>query len=138
MVDKYDKAQLTTIDNPGAGEYKLVPKPMPKKQMFTSNMMSATQRLSSGQRLHSVDYPSATTYNSNKYETIEHPAISGGAPNNILKLTHYDQKQKEKALNPFQTNEKSFKARIEIEEGHLGPGRYSPQNRADFCGSEFE
>ena len=42
MVDKYDKAQLTTIDNPGAGEYKLVPKPMPKKQMFTSNMMSAT------------------------------------------------------------------------------------------------
>ena len=101
VVDKYDKTQLVTMDNPGAGEYKVMPKPMPKRQMFTSNMMSATQRLSSGQRLHSVDYPSATTYNSNKYDTIQNPIVSGGAPNNILKLTHYDLKQKEKALNPF-------------------------------------
>ena len=48
VVDKYDKKQLVTMDYPGAGEYKVVPKPKPKRQMFTSNMMSATQRLGSG------------------------------------------------------------------------------------------
>ena len=138
VVTKYDKTQLHTMENPGAGSYNVLAKPMPKRQQYTSNMMSATQKMPNGQRLHSVDYPSATAYNSCNFDTIENPMVTGGAPNNILKLAEYEQKIKQKQMNPFATNEQSFKQRMEVAEGHLGPGRYSPQTRADFGGSEFQ
>ena len=87
VVDKYDKTQLHTMDNPGAGSYNVLAKPVPKRQQYTSNMASTTQKMPNGQRLHSVDYPSATTYNTCNFDTIENPMATGGAPNNILKLS---------------------------------------------------
>ena len=137
MVDKIDKVQLPTHKYPGAGAYNVQEKPVPKHQAYTSNLMSGTQKKLQGQRLHSVNYPSATAYDASNYDTIENPVITGGAPNNILKLVEYEKKVKAKRMNPFATNDKSFQRRMETITGHLGPGRYSPQTREDIGGSEF-
>jgi hypothetical protein len=80
-VSTIDKVQLPTVDYPGPGAY-VSEKFKKAKQTNSSNMMSLTSRVLNGQRLHNVDYPSATHYDAGSFNTIENPMITGGAPNN--------------------------------------------------------
>jgi hypothetical protein len=88
------------VDVPGPGAY-ISEKQLRPKQLNTSNMMSKTGRLLNGQRLHNVNYPSATHYDTNNFNTIENPMVTGGAPNNGLTLQKFEMAKTQRALNPF-------------------------------------
>ena len=108
-VHKVNKAepQGRTLFVPGPGQYKTTSKLMPNEQRFTSNMMSKTKRELQGQPLHAANYPSATHYDTRDYDTIENPMVTGGSPSNILALSKYESMKRNKASNPFKTEEKS-------------------------------
>ena len=100
--------QAPWVDNPGPGEYLKSKKVRSGEQYKTSNMMSKTERLLHGQPLHNAKYPSVSTYDNDNFNTIENPIISGGAPGNPTALLKFEERLREKALNPFKTNDASF------------------------------
>lgn len=137
-VSTIDKVQLPTVDVPGPGTY-LEDKFTKRKQYNTSNMMSKTTKILNGQHLHASNYPSATQYNTANFNTIEHPIVTGGAPNNVLALKKYEMAKTQKALNPFQTNDLSHEKKVIEQNSNMGPGKYSPEQMGKtFGGSEFE
>ena len=95
-------------------------------------MMSNTSRTFNGQILHNAMYPSATHYDTIKFNTIENPMITGGSPNNTLTLKKYEKSLREKLMNPFRTNDVSHDKTVLIENQHLGPGLYSPSYPDDI------
>ena len=53
-------------------------------------MMSKTTKMLHGQRLHNVQYPSATHYDTSNFETIDNPMIqSGGGANNPMTMSKF-------------------------------------------------
>ena len=69
---------------------------------------------------------------------MSNPMMTGGSPNNSLTLTKYENHLKDKAVNPFKTNDLSRENTVIKETSHLGPGLYSPQYRNEIGGSEFQ
>lgn len=137
-VTTIDRVQMPHIDNPGPGDYIHERKKRPKQEN-TSNMMSQTSRLFNGQRLHNVNYPSATHYDTASFNTIENPMVTGGAPNNgPLALQKFEMAQTQKALNPFQTSDLSHEKTVQEQTAHLGPGAYNHEHCHSIGQSEFE
>lgn len=96
--------------------------------------------------LHAANYPSATHYDTRDYDTIENPMVTGGSPSNVLALTKYESMKRNKANNPFKTDEKShdnvlkmsnFDKNTLAQTAQVGPGRYSPQNVNSIGGTDY-
>jgi hypothetical protein len=123
------------LDNPGPGDY-ITPRQVKPAQLFTSNMSSRTQR---GLPLHTAKNPSPTAYTAEKYKSIEHPFISGGAPSNQLSLMKFEEHLRQKAANPFShAPDYSAKDKNDRETAKLGPGMYSPQGNQEIGGTFLE
>ena len=58
--------------------------------------------------MHAANYPSATYYETRDFDTIENPMVTGGSPANVLALTKYESMKRNKANNPFKTEERSY------------------------------
>lgn len=137
-----DKVQMPGIMNPGPGDY-IHPEEAKKAQHYTSNMTSKTQRNLHGQPLYTEKNPSPNAYKSEKFKSIEHPFISGGAPNNPTSLVKFEQALLEKHSNPFVPGvghgiAYSAKDKLDRETANLGPGMYSPQGSQEIGGSFLE
>ena len=74
----------------------------------------------------SIDNPSATQYEVEKFNTITNPMVTGGGPNNPLSLQKFENALKEKLSNPFKTNQKESRISPLQQTEKVGPGLYNP------------
>jgi len=81
--------QIPQVDNPGPGQYQHEQK---SKNISNASyhMMSKTMKVLNGQLLHNGQYPSATHYDTANFNTIDHPMVTGGSPNNALALIKFE------------------------------------------------
>mmetsp|Transcript_1093 Transcript_1093/g.1283 ORF Transcript_1093/g.1283 Transcript_1093/m.1283 type:complete len:173 (-) Transcript_1093:241-759(-) len=105
---------------------------------MTSNMMSQTAKCLDDVDKLKATFPSSTTYNTNNYNTITNPMVTGGAPNNQLSLIKFEKAKRMKALNPFKTNDRSHEKTVLEETAHLGPGIYFPEKAKSIGGTDLE
>jgi len=88
-INTVDKVQIPQVDNPGPGQYQ-----HERKSKNISNasfhMMSKTTKVLNGQILHNSHYPSSTHYDTANFNTIDHPMVTGGSPNNTLALIKFE------------------------------------------------
>lgn len=89
-------------------------------------MLSKTEKVLNGQIIHNGSYPSSTHYDTNNFNTIENPMVTGGAPNNTLTLLRFEKAARSK--NPFNYKDRLYEDPLNQERANVGPGLYSPQH----------